>query len=124
MALIIILISLSTLTHAGDDSKTIQVDESNFSKVYPAVWFSPSTGEIVPLKEKSEIPPEKKYEIWIEPSDPEFGFNPDKKPVGVGFGLIGKGAEAFKNPDIPKDLRLKKKITDLMEESQARDQLD
>ena len=121
-ALIVTLLSLSTLTHAEGDSKTIQVDETKFSDVYPAVWFSPSTGEIAPLKEKSETPPEKKYEIWIEPSDPEFGYNPDKKPVDVGFVLIGRGPEVFKSPKIPTQLNLKLKITHLMEERQAHEQ--
>ena len=38
----------------------IVVDKSKFSEVYPAVGFSPATGEIVSLKERSERPPEEK----------------------------------------------------------------
>jgi hypothetical protein len=118
-----ILVCVTTLTHAADEGRIIRVDETTFSEVYPAVWFSPSTGEIVSLKERSEVPPEKKYEIWIEPDDPEFGYNPDTKPKGVGFALIGRGPDVFKNPKIPKDLKLKLKITHLMKEDQAREQL-
>jgi hypothetical protein len=83
--------------------KDIVVDESKFSDIYPAVWFSPSTGEIAPLKEKSEVPPEKKYEIWIEPDDPEFAFlhDPRKKPKDIGFVLLGEGPKLFEHPKIP-----------------------
>ena len=69
--------SIPTFAQAPDASKTVVVDKGAFNDVYPGVWFSPSTGEIMPLKEKSEIPPEEKYEIGIEPDDPEFGWNPD-----------------------------------------------
>lgn len=106
-------------------TKTFRVDKTKFSKIYPAVWFSPSTGEITSLKTKSEIPPEKKYEIWIEPNDPEFGWNPDQKPKDVGFVLIGKGEEVFKNPVLPKDrkIRFKLKITKLMKKTQGAEKL-
>lgn len=117
------LIGLATLVYAGDEGKTIRVDETSFSPVYPAVWFSPATGEIAPLKEKTEVPPEPKYEIWIEPRDPEFGYNPDQKPQGVGFALIGRGPEAFTNPKLPANPKLQLKITHLLKENQAQEQL-
>lgn len=124
MTLAGMLLCLAALAHAGDDGgKSVRVDEKAFSDVYPAVWFSPSTGEIAALKEKSEVPPEEKYEIWIEPDDPEFGYNPDAKRKGVGFALIGGGSDAFKDPRIPDSPQLKLKITHLMKETQAKEQL-
>jgi hypothetical protein len=110
---------LAALSLAADNGKTISVEPSMFSAVYPAVWFSPSTGEITPLKERSERPPAEQYEIWIEPGDPELRIRGE----GVGFALIGKGKEAFRNPSIPDDLPLKGILTRLMEEAQATDQL-
>jgi hypothetical protein len=103
--------------------RDITVDKSAFSDIYPAVWFSPSTGEITPLKERSEKPPEEKYEIWIEPNDPEFGYNPDLKPQGVGFALLGKGEAIFSDPQIPEKPRIKLKITNLMQPSQGPENL-
>lgn len=108
------LLHVLAVCHASDIGKAIVVDKSKFSEIYPAVWFSPSTGEITPLKKMSEVPPEAKYEIWIEPDDPEFGYNPEKEPKGVGFALLGKGLEVFKNPVIPEKPRLKLKLTHFM----------
>ena len=105
------LVCVSGLAGAADAEKVIVVDETRFSDIYPAVWFSPSTGEITPLKERSQNPPEEKYEIWIEPRDPEFGYNPDKKPLGVGFAEVGKGQAAFEAPELSRPLKLKLKIT-------------
>ncbi len=122
-SLIACLVCFSTIAWAAEDSKSIVVDRSAFSDVYPAVWFSPSTGEIAPLKERSETPPAGKYEIWIEPSDPEFGYSPEMKPGDVGFALVGKGPEAFENPNIPVQPKLDLKITHLMEEQQGGDGL-
>jgi len=121
--LVACLVCFSTLAHASDVGKTIVVDKTKFSDVYPAVWFSPSTGEIAPLKERSEVPPAKKYEIWIEPGDPEFGYNLSRKRKDVGFALLGKGLEVFRNPLIPPEPRLKLKMTKLMKESQGSDGL-
>ena len=120
-----LLLSLARLSYGADEGRTIRVDETKFSKIYPAVWFSPSTGEIAPLREKSEVPPEDKFEIWIEPDDPEFGYNPDRKdktPKPVGFALAGKGPDFFKKPNIPGNLPLDLKITHLMKENQAQEQ--
>jgi hypothetical protein len=115
--------SIPAFAQTPDVSKRVVVDKGTFSDVYPAVWFSASTGEIMPLKDRSEIPPEDKYEIWIEPDDPEFGWNPDEKPTGVGFALVGKGPEVFANPPISKNPKLKLKITHLMKETQGAEQL-
>ena len=110
-------------TNEAEAGKSIVVDKTRFSDVYPAVWFSPSTGEIAPLKERSEVPPGKQYEIWIEPDDPEFGYNPEGKPKGVGFALLGKGEEVFRNPKIPEKWKLDLKLTHLMKEPQGSDGL-
>ena len=119
----VILICAAILTSAADNDKTIRVDETKFSDVYPAVWFSPSTGEITSLKERSEFPPEVKYEIWIEPRDPEFTYGPPKRQMGVGFALLGMGPEVWKNPKIPQGLKLNLKIDPLMMKAQAHEQL-
>ena len=119
---IVVVFLFASLSYAEDETKTIRVDRTTFSAIYPAVWFSPSTGEISPLLKKSEIPPEEKFEIWIEPRDPELGYNPDKKPVGVGFALVGKGPEVFKNPPIPANPKLALKITSLIKEEQGTEQ--
>lgn len=121
-SLMLILLLAASRTYAAGEHRNIRVDETAFSDVYPAVWFSPSTGEIAPLKERSEVPPGDQYEIWIEPRDPEFGYNPDKKPENVGFALIGKGLDTFNKTEIPGHLRLKLKITHLMKEEQAHEQ--
>ena len=122
MAALAIVMCAVQVAYAAEDGKTVRVDETKFSDLYPAVWFSPSTGEIAALKERSEVPPEEKYEIWIEPDDPEFGYNPDKKPMGVGFALIGKGTDAFKAPKIPDNPKLALKLTQLMKEADAKEQ--
>ncbi len=103
--------------------RAIVVDKTKLSSLYPAVWFSPSTGEIAPLTQRSETPPEPKYEIWIEPRDPEFGYNPEHKPGGVGFALLGRGREVFQNPKLPAQPKLDLKLTHLMKESQGSDGL-
>jgi beta-lactamase regulating signal transducer with metallopeptidase domain len=97
--------------------KSVVVDKSKFSDLYPAVWFSPSTGEIAPLKVRSEKPPEEKYEIWIEPKDPEFRYLIDQKPGAVGFSLLGKGDRVFQKAIIPDKPELKPNILDLMKEA-------
>ena len=123
MTAVVLTSCLSVFSYAEDAGKTIVVDKRKFSDVYPAVWFSPSTGDIAPIKERSEIPPDAKYEIWIEPGDPEFGWNPDQKPKGVGFALIGKGRGEFTSPSIPSNPKLELKINRLMKEKQASEQL-
>ena len=94
---------------AAEEVKKIRVDPSRFSDIYPAVWFSPSTGEISPIKEKSEKPPEEKYEIWIEPNDPEFAFLRGARE-GVGFALLGYGDDVFGKPQIPKEPKLDERL--------------
>lgn len=88
--------------------KRILVNKTTFSDVYPAVWFSPSSGDISPLTENSETPPKKKYEIWIEPRDPEFAFGPGRERENVGFLLVGKGKNDFQSASIPDDAKLAK----------------
>jgi len=116
---VLIVLATAIAAQAADDSRTIRVDRTTFSEIYPAVWFSPSTGEITSLKERSEVPPAENYEIWIEPGDPEFGYNPEKKPTGIGFALIGKGFDVFEDSKIPSNLKLDLKLTNLMQEDQA-----
>jgi hypothetical protein len=75
-----------------DDVRTIMISKAQFSEIYPAVWFSPSTGEIVELVEESDEPPAPKFECWVEPRDPEFAFADED---GVGFAGFGEGDDKF-----------------------------
>ena len=97
-------IALATLAFANDPNnpeahgattRLITVDPSVFGDVYPAVWFSPSTGEIIALADASERPPHIRYEIWIEPRDPEFAFLNSESRKGQGFQMIGRGQAVF-----------------------------
>jgi hypothetical protein len=75
---------VTSVGHAADDGKSLVVDKDKYSVLNPAVWFSPSTGEIISLNVKSEVPSEDKFEIWIEPKDPEFGYHCSNSPKNVG----------------------------------------
>jgi len=101
----------------SEKAKDIVVDKTKFSDLYPSVWFSPSTGEITSLKEKSEVPPEKKYKIWIEPGDPEFALLPDSKVKDAGFQLLGYGEKTFNEAATPKTLELSPELTKLLRDS-------
>ena len=109
-AFLLIGCCLFSCNGCAEESKTIVVDKTKFSDIYPAVWLSPSTGEITSLKTKSETPPEEKYEIWIEPSDPEIAFV-QKGLVfeKCGFALLGAGSEQFANPTIPAGVKLERR---------------
>ncbi|MBC8197034.1 MAG: hypothetical protein H8E60_04015 [Candidatus Marinimicrobia bacterium] len=85
----------STGSENNDDILTIEVSNNAFGE-YPAVWFSPSTGDIVAVED--ETPPESKYIYWIEPNDPEFAtwlYGEDQDALGVKF--IGIGEDFFQN---------------------------
>jgi len=99
-------------TQEGIDHKTIRITKDSFSKIYPAVWFSPSDGTIAPLTEKSENPPKPTFKIWIEPSDPEIATLDRKaaKEGNQGFQLIGHGETHFTNPVPPKEKKLVSRI--------------
>jgi hypothetical protein len=110
------ILTLSTVVYSQESEKPVTVVMAEklvtvkpelFSPVYPALWFSPSTGDLAALQSKSEKPPVSGYEIWIEPGDPEMGF-PAKG--NVGFMLIGNGESAFNSPDIPGNSKMKKKV--------------
>jgi uncharacterized membrane-anchored protein YhcB (DUF1043 family) len=83
---------------SSKNASAIVIDRDKFSELYPAVWFSPATGEVVPIDIGAERPPQEKYEIWIEPRDPEFRIgksatnNVGKEP---GFAPVGKGSKIF-----------------------------
>ncbi|MBW8015878.1 MAG: HEAT repeat domain-containing protein [Planctomycetes bacterium] len=98
------------------NAKIIEVSPSKFSEIYPAMWFSPSTGEIAAITVVDEKPPAPKFEVWIEPGDPEFAFlNSSDK----GFVYLGIGDEVFKNPDIPKKFKLNNKLHHLIKPKQV-----
>lgn len=94
-----VLMMLST-SLAGEElpGKKVSIGPENYSDIYPAVWFCPDDATFVPLKERSEIPPEARYRIWIEPSDPEFNTTPIEGSKGIShFIEIGTGEKTYKN---------------------------
>lgn len=73
----------------------ITIDSSAYID-YPAVWFSPSTGEIVAFEDGTS--PAAEYEFWVEPRDPEFAILDESGDSGAyGILFIGTGSEIFKN---------------------------
>ena len=97
--IIIALVSLAMIMIIGCGEEgeilTIEVSNNAFGE-YPAVWFSPSTGDIVAVED--ETPPESKYIYWIEPNDPEFSaflYGKDQDALGIKF--IGIGEDFFQN---------------------------
>lgn len=96
------LTTIAALASCGSspqpESRLITINKDQFSAVYPAVWFSPSSGEIVGLTSQSEQAPSDEFEIWIEPGDPEFSISKEltKYPENsFGFLRIGNGVEIF-----------------------------
>lgn len=90
--------------------KMVEVSEAYFSDIYPAMWFSPSDGTVSPILDKSEEPPEAKYECWVEPGDPEFAFLDEPLGRGIGFAVIGFGDKVFNEAVIPDDIEIKNRI--------------
>ena len=89
------LLSSALCQEPAADHK-ITITPKDYSKVYPAVWFCPDDATIIAIQEKSEVPPQEKFRIWIEPSDPEFNvapakINKDKK----AFVFLGEGKEVY-----------------------------
>lgn len=79
----------------NENDKIIEISNDSFDE-YPAVWFSPTTGEIVAVV--NETPPETKYIYWIEPNDPEFQtWIYDENQDIYGIKLVGIGDSYFKN---------------------------
>jgi|GEM_PF-6302502 len=74
-------------------SKKIQIDTATLGSIYPAIWFDPSEGELIPIVTLSENPPEDRCEIWIEPRDAEFSFA--KSLTEVGMAIVGNGEAEF-----------------------------
>jgi len=79
--------------------KTIEISKASYD-TYPAVWFSPSTGEITPTNDGGDHPGEK-YLYWIEPRDPEFeipkkfDFKFRRNDDKYGIKYIGDGQALF-----------------------------
>ncbi|NQT98137.1 MAG: hypothetical protein HQ562_10390 [Candidatus Marinimicrobia bacterium] len=79
----------------NSDIKVIEItDDLNYVDD-SAVWFSPSTGEIVETG-NGEIPPAPKYTYWVDPGDPEFSTRIDTEEEGIyGIIFIGIGSNYF-----------------------------
>ena len=74
-------------------TKLIEVAKENLSQLYPFVWFSPSTGEVIPAQ--TEETPDARFECVIEPRVPEFCFDSNEEG---NFSYAGEGIDAFTNP--------------------------
>ena len=81
-------------TTEAQTARVITVNDAQFSEIYPAVWFSPSTGEITGITPSRDKPPKEHFECWIEPKDPEFAFSASSGQ-GIGFAFIGFGDTVF-----------------------------
>jgi len=93
---------------AESGEKTVRIDSSKFSEIYPAVWFNPANGKTMGLEKRSEMPTKKKFMIWIEPGDPEFV--PGKGVTGFRLLFAGYGAGKFTNPKGEFDPEATKKV--------------
>ena len=100
----LLLIVLPLLLMIGCDDKkddateilVIEISDESYD-TYPAVWFSPSTGEIIAVE--TETPPETKYRFWVEPNDPEFQSMSYDSIGANGVQFIGTGSNYFdENP--------------------------
>lgn len=80
-------------------TKKISIDSAALGSVYPAIWFSPGEGELIPIATLSESPPEERCEIWIEPRDAEFSFA--KGLTEVGMAVVGNGEPDFDKFTVP-----------------------
>ena len=109
MFVMVCILALSTVVYSQETEKVVNVKPELFSPVYPALWFSPCTGDLAALESKSEKPPVSGYEIWIEPRDPEMAFLATDK--NVGFMLIGNGESVFSSPDIPGNPKMERFIS-------------
>lgn len=99
---IALLASIAALASCGptpqSDSRLITIDKNQFSEIYPAVWFSPSSGKVVGLTSQSEEAPSDEFEIWIEPDDPEVAISNQLSEDSLdrfGFVPLGNGIETF-----------------------------
>lgn len=93
MIVIVLFLGLFALWGCNNSPETIiEISNDSFSN-YPAVWFSPSTGEIVAVE--SEVPPDDKYVYWIEPRDPEFSSLSYSDNNSYGIKFVGIGSEYF-----------------------------
>jgi hypothetical protein len=95
VSIVLAAVLLLVACGAGGKEKVVTIDSSTYAG-YPAVWFSPSTGEIRPVGD-SEDPPEAKWEFWVEPRDPEFGWFGSGDYETNGIQKIGEGVGVFES---------------------------
>ena len=67
-----------------------------------AVWFSPTTGDMVvtgdgeiPDGADAELPPDPKYTYWIDPGDPEFSRIHASPQENYGIAYLSMSVESF-----------------------------
>jgi hypothetical protein len=96
---------------AADEQKSVVVDKSTFSAIYPAVWFDPVTAKIAPLTTQEETPPAENFQIWIEPKDPEIAFLAKNEATkDCGFVFLGIEETQFKNPVLPANPKWEQRV--------------
>ena len=94
---------ITSVAFAGEElpGEKVSISPALFPKIYPAVWFCPDDASVTSLKEKTEKPPEKRYRIWIEPSDPEIAPAPFEGTMkGKQFISVGVGEDAYRKANI------------------------
>jgi hypothetical protein len=87
----------SPLPLSNSASVTIVVDSTSYTS-YPAVWFSSIDGSVKGVI-SGDTPPESKYDVWIEPRDPEIAvYLANSADAGAyGIQIIGDGQTLFAN---------------------------
>lgn len=86
-----VVTTLSSASCFGNSKRIIEITADSYNIGYPAVWFSPYTGEIMPVGNPDdpdvENPPSNEFVFWIEPGDPEFSNlqNSDVKIAYFGY---------------------------------------
>ncbi|THB64110.1 MAG: hypothetical protein D6B27_11065 [Gammaproteobacteria bacterium] len=100
-----LLVALYACNQVRDDVVVIKITPEVYSDLYPAVWLRTSDLSISPIEFKNSRPTGEKYEIWIEPDDPEIMANRNSADGIKGFSLVGKDKDAFDNYKQPDSLR-------------------
>ncbi|MDA9003969.1 hypothetical protein N9J26_00605 [bacterium] len=82
----------------NEQSQHFIIDKSQFSNVYPAVWFSASKGKIIPVSD--DVKKRADY-IWIEPRDPEIRAYNEAGFIYLGDGTAYDQAKQPEEENIP-----------------------
>jgi rhamnogalacturonan endolyase len=97
--------------------RVVEVSKKKFSQMYPAMWFSPGTGEVVSFETRSQEAPYPRFECWVEPLKSRFEFS--NKENGL-FVYAGEGPDAFTNPVYDVNAENNSNLLSLVESSQVK----